>query len=75
MILFSFNIVSAGDMEEEHKKAKEGGYEKEYEDSLDKYGGTRTKEEHKEHHEREKQEKKQEKQDEYGKEWKDEQLK
>lgn len=44
----------AGDLEEEHKKAKENGYEKNLEDAIEKYGGSRLKEEDQKLHEQEK---------------------
>ena len=44
-------LVSAGDIEEEHKKAEEGGYVEEYEKAMDEHGGKRTKDEHEKYHE------------------------
>ena len=45
--------ASAGSIEEEDEKARQGGYEKEYEEAMRRNEGTRTKQEHDKLHERE----------------------
>ena len=65
----------AGSIDEEHEKAKAGGYEKEYEESMDKYQGSRTKEEHEKYHrEQEQKNNNSDKEEDYGKTYQEKQL-
>jgi hypothetical protein len=65
----------AGSIEEEHQKAKEGGYEKEYEKQMRENEGERTKQEHdKYHQEQEKKNDKTDKEEDYGKTYQEKQL-
>lgn len=65
----------AGSIAEEHQKAKDGGYEKEYEEQMKKLEGWRTKEEHEKYHrEQEEKNKKTDKEEDYGKTYQEKQL-
>ena len=65
----------AGSIAEEHEKAKAGGYEKQYEKSMEKYQGTRTKAEHEKYHrEQEQKSNKSDKEEDYGKTYQEKQL-
>lgn len=73
--LFTCAPVQSGSIEEEHQKAKKGGYEKEYEKSMKEVEGWRTKQEHdKYHREQEEKNKKTDKEEDYGKKYQEKQL-
>lgn len=67
--------VVAGSIKEEHERAKAGGYEKEYEKSMKKYEGTRTRTEHERYHREESQKSnKSDREEDYGRAYQEKQL-
>ena len=74
-LMLCFGSASAGTIAEEHQRAKDGGYEKEYEKSMKEVEGTRTKEEHEKYHQQQEQKNNQtDKEEDYGKTYQEKQL-